>query len=72
MDRLSKIFIMLSLSSAILISQINHPYPPLDLVSVPTAGTLPRGSFTLETLLMKNGGTHKMNHKITSQLREPT
>ena len=56
MDRLYNIFIMFSLCSSIVISQVNHPHPPLDLVSIPTAGTLPRGSFTLETLLMKNGG----------------
>jgi len=37
-------------------SQIEQPYPPLNLVSIPTAGTLPRGSFTLETLLINNGG----------------
>ena len=37
-------------------SQIEQPYPPLNLVSIPTAGTLPRGSFTLESLLIKNGG----------------
>ena len=40
----------------LLFPQINHPYPPLDLVSIPTSGTLPRGSYTLETLLTKNGG----------------
>ena len=56
MDRLYNIFIMFFLCSSIVISQVNHPHPPLDLVSIPTAGTLPRGSFTLETLLMKNGG----------------
>ena len=38
------------------LSQINHPYPPLDLVSIPTSGTLPKGSYTIETLLTKNGG----------------
>ena len=37
-------------------SQIEQPYPPLNLVSIPTAGTLPRGSFTLESLLINNGG----------------
>ena len=36
--------------------QSEQPYPPLNLVSIPTAGTLPRGSFTLESLLIKNGG----------------
>ena len=37
-------------------SQIEQPYPPLNLVSIPTAGTVPRGSFTLESLLINNGG----------------
>ena len=37
-------------------SQIEQPYPPLNLVSIPTAGTLPRGSFTLEYLLITDGG----------------
>tara|TARA_B100001142_G_scaffold87782_2_gene89532 strand:- start:5314 stop:6159 length:846 start_codon:yes stop_codon:yes gene_type:complete len=41
---------------AILLPQDNHPYPPLDLVSIPTSGTLPRGSYTIEGLLTKNGG----------------
>ena len=49
------IFTLLTFST-LLISQINHPYPPLDLVSIPTSGTLPKGSFTIETLLTKNGG----------------
>ena len=40
----------------ILLAQDNHPYPPLDLVSIPTSGTLPRGSYTIEGLLTKNGG----------------
>ena len=37
-------------------TQIEQPYPPLNLVSIPTAGTLPRGSFTLESLLITDGG----------------
>ena len=37
-------------------AQIEQPYPPLNLVSIPTAGTLPRGSFTLESLIIKDGG----------------
>ena len=38
------------------LAQVEQPYPPLNLVSIPTAGTLPRGSFTLESLIIKNGG----------------
>jgi hypothetical protein len=37
-------------------AQIEQPYPPLNLVSIPTAGTLPRGSFTFESLIITNGG----------------
>ncbi len=40
----------------ILFSQSEHPYPPLNLVSIPTAGTMPRGSYTIEILLQKKGG----------------
>ena len=36
--------------------QEEQPYPPLKLISVPTGGTLPKGTFTFETLLMNNGG----------------
>ena len=38
------------------LAQVEQPYPPLNLVSIPTAGKLPRGSFTLESLIIKNGG----------------
>ena len=38
------------------LAQVEQPYPPLNLVSIPTAGTLPRGSFTLESLIIKKGG----------------
>ncbi len=48
--------LMAFLFFAILLPQDNHPYPPLDLVSIPTSGTLPRGSYTIEGLLTKNGG----------------
>lgn len=37
-------------------AQEAHPYPPLNLVSIPTAGTLPKGNFTLEMLLQNGGG----------------
>ena len=39
-----------------LVAQSEHPFPPLNLVTIPTAGTLPKGSFTLEMLLQKDGG----------------
>ena len=53
---LNKSFVIFIIIAGILNSQSNHPYPPLDLVSIPTSGTMPRGSYTLETLLTKNGG----------------
>ncbi|MBC8213573.1 MAG: hypothetical protein ISR90_05025 [Candidatus Marinimicrobia bacterium] len=39
-----------------LFAQSEQPYPPLDLISIPTAGTIPKGAFTLEMLLQKEGG----------------
>ena len=48
--------ILLTIICNIGLAQIEQPYPPLNLVTIPTAGTLPRGSFTLETLLINNGG----------------
>ena len=36
-------------------SQSEQPYPPLELVSIPTAGTLPKGTYTYETILSKDG-----------------
>jgi len=56
MNNLLSKLIVIIFSSTLLLSQMNHPYPPLDLVSIPTSGTLPRGAYTLETLLTKNGG----------------
>ena len=53
---MKNIYLSILVFCTLLISQVNHPYPPLDLVSIPTSGTLPKGSFTIETLLTKNGG----------------
>ncbi|NOZ07483.1 MAG: YjbH domain-containing protein [FCB group bacterium] len=41
---------------ALLSAQEAQPYPPLYLVSIPTAGTLPKGTYTLEMLLENHGG----------------
>ena len=51
-----KIRIVILFFISIIFPQIEHPYPPLELVSIPTAGTLPKGSYTYETTLTKNGG----------------
>tara|TARA_B100001964_G_scaffold198846_1_gene224802 strand:+ start:59 stop:826 length:768 start_codon:yes stop_codon:yes gene_type:complete len=40
----------------VIFSQEEQPYPPLKLVSMPTGGTLPKGTFAFETLLMNEGG----------------
>ncbi len=48
----SLILILVSLFFA----QDAHPYPPLYLVTVPTSGTLPRGTYSMEGLLIDDGG----------------
>ena len=50
------LLLLLSILYNLCLAQVEQPYPPLNLVSIPTAGTLPRGSFTLESLIIKNGG----------------
>ena len=61
--KITLIIILFQLSWA----QIEQSYPPLYLVSIPTAGTLPRGTFTFETLLSKNGGfTPKLSVGFTN------
>jgi len=51
---MKKYIISIILISAIF-TQSEQPYPPLELVSIPTAGTLPRGTYTYETILSKGG-----------------
>ena len=51
-----KILLCFSSIFSFLLSQKEQPYPPLDLVTIPTSGTLPKGSFTLEALLINGGG----------------
>ncbi len=51
-----KIGILILLLFSNIFAQSEQPYPPLELVSIPTAGTLPKGSYTYETTLTKNGG----------------
>ena len=51
------------------ICQISHPFPPLYLVTIPTSGTLPEGSFSFETLLINNGGlVPRLSVGITNNL----
>ena len=51
-----KYFLLVILFINLMYSQSEQPYPPLNLVTIPTAGTLPKGSYTLESLLMNDGG----------------
>ena len=51
-----KTLLCFSFMFSFLLSQKEQPYPPLDLVTIPTSGTLPKGSFTLEALLINGGG----------------
>ena len=36
-------------------SQIEQPYPPLNLVTIPTAGTMPKGYYSFENVFMNKG-----------------
>ena len=38
-----------------LLSQSEQPYPPVNLVSIPTAGTMPKGYFSFENVFMNQG-----------------
>tara|TARA_B100001996_G_scaffold8041_1_gene6761 strand:- start:1359 stop:2129 length:771 start_codon:yes stop_codon:yes gene_type:complete len=51
-----KNIIILIFTFNFIFSQVEQPYPPLKLVSLPTGGTLPKGTYTIETLLMNEGG----------------
>ena len=53
---LRTLLLLLPILYNLCLAQVEQPYPPLNLVSIPTAGTLPRGSFTLESLIIKDGG----------------
>ena len=46
------LFIFLSL----VLCQSSHPYPPLYLITIPTSGVLPYGNYSLEGLLIDEGG----------------
>tara|TARA_B100000614_G_scaffold80801_1_gene72257 strand:+ start:6398 stop:7201 length:804 start_codon:yes stop_codon:yes gene_type:complete len=50
----NKIIVIILLS--VIFVQETHPYPPLYLVTIPTSGTLPRGSYSMEGLLVNDGG----------------
>ena len=52
---MKKYFIILFVSLSILLSQSEQPYPPINLITIPTAGTMPRGFFSFENTFMKEG-----------------
>ena len=39
----------------VILSQSNQPYPPINLVTIPTAGTLPKGYFSFDNAFMNQG-----------------
>ena len=43
-----KKYLTILILSSFIFTQIEQPYPPLELVSIPTAGTLPKGTYTYE------------------------
>ena len=51
-----KKILLIIFTFSLVFSQVEQPYPPLKLVSLPTGGTLPKGTYSIETLLMNNGG----------------
>ena len=64
-----RIRIVILVMVSLMFAQSEQPYPPLELVSIPTAGTLPKGSYTYETILTKNGGvTPKLAVGLTDNL----
>ena len=64
-----RIRIVILVMISLMFAQSEQPYPPLELVSIPTAGTLPKGSYTYETIFAKNGGvTPKLAVGLTDNL----
>ena len=51
----NKLIIFIVLLSTFSFAQEEQPFPPLDLISTPTAGTLPKGTYIFETLLSARG-----------------
>ena len=47
---MQKIIIIVVLFISSIFPQIEQPYPPITLISIPTAGTLPKGYFAFEFL----------------------
>jgi len=47
--------LVLMILLSFLLSQSEQPYPPVNLVSIPTAGTMPKGYFSFENVFMNQG-----------------
>jgi hypothetical protein len=52
---MKKYFLILVVFLSLIFSQSNQPYPPNNLVTIPTAGTLPKGYFSFENTFMNSG-----------------
>ena len=52
---MKKIIPIIFLFCSFVYLQDEQPFPPLDLISIPTAGTLPKGMYAFETLLHGEG-----------------
>ena len=49
---MKKNILILIILFSFLLSQSKQPYPPVTLVSIPTAGTMPKGYFAFENIFM--------------------
>ena len=52
---MKKNILVLTVLLSFLLSQSEQPYPPVNLVSIPTAGTMPKGYFSFENIFMNEG-----------------
>jgi len=52
---MKKNILVLTVLLSFLFSQSEQPYPPVNLVSIPTAGTMPKGYFSFENIFMNQG-----------------
>ena len=52
---MKKNILVLIVLLSFLLSQSEQPYPPINLVSIPTAGTMPKGYFSFENIFMNQG-----------------
>ena len=53
---MKKYFTILFVALSFLFAQSEQPYHPINLISIPTAGTMRKGFFAFESAFMKDGG----------------